>query len=151
MNKYARLLFFVLLCEGAGIVGSLFTFQSVSGWYPTLTKPFFNPPSFVFGPVWITLYLLMGVSLYLIWGKKKTKLKWFWVQLILNAFWSIAFFGLKSPILGLLVILLLEVSIILTIKSFSKANKTAAYLLYPYLFWVSFATILNLSIVALNR
>lgn len=151
MNKFAKLVLLVLLCESAGVIGSFFTFQSVSTWYPTLTKPFFNPPAFIFGPVWTTLYVLMGVSLYLVWGKKKTKLKWFWKQLFLNALWSIAFFGLKSPILGLLVILLLEVSIILTIKSFSRVNKTAAYLLYPYLFWVSFATLLNLSIVALNR
>lgn len=151
MNKVVRLVLLVLLCEGAGIIGSFFTFQSVSTWYPTLIKPPFNPPAFVFGPVWTTLYLLMGISLYLVWGKKKTNLKWFWAQLILNALWSLVFFGLKSPILGLLVILLLEISIILTIKSFSRINKTATYLLYPYLAWVSFATILNLSLVLLNK
>lgn len=151
MNKFVKLVLFILLCESAGVIGSFFTFQTVSIWYPTLIKPFFNPPSFIFGPVWTILYLLMGISLSLVWGKKKTNLKWFWKQLFLNVLWSIAFFGLKNPILGLLVILLLAVSIILTIKAFSRVNKTAAYLLYPYIAWVSFATILNLSIVALNR
>lgn len=151
MSKLIRLILSIALCEGAGIIGSFFTFQSVSTWYPTLIKPVFNPPAFIFGPVWTTLYLLMGVSLYLVWGKKKTKLKWFWKQLLLNVLWSVAFFGLKSPILGLLIIILLEISIILTIKSFSRVNKTATYLLYPYIAWVSFATILNLSIVILNR
>jgi len=139
------------LCESAGIVSSIFTFNAVATWYLTLEKPFFNPPSWIFGPVWITLYFLMGVSLFLVWGKKKSDLKWFWIQLVLNSLWSIVFFGLRSPALAFVIIILLWISIFLTIKSFMKVNKTSAYLLFPYLAWVSFATLLNLSIVVLNR
>lgn len=151
MNKIIRLILCIAVCEGAGILGSIFTFSAIPTWYVTLTKPPFSPPNYVFGPVWTTLYLLMGISLFLVWGKKKSDLTWFWVQLGLNVFWSIVFFGMKSPGLAFLVILLLWGSIFMTIKSFMKVNKSAAYLLYPYLAWVSFATILNLSIALLNR
>jgi translocator protein len=145
-----RLVLSIFVCSLAGVIGSVFTVSSVTTWYQTLIKPFFNPPAFVFGPVWTVLYLLMGVSLYQIWGKKKANLKWFWAQLTLNTAWSIVFFGLKNPPLALVVIVLLLISIILTIKSFLKVNKNAALLLLPYLAWVSFASILNLSIVILN-
>ena len=151
MNKALRLLSFVLLCEGAGLVGSVFTLDSLQTWYPTLVKPFFNPPGWIFGPVWTTLYLLMGISLYFVWGKKKTDLKWFWIQLMLNSIWSVAFFGFKNPIIAFIIIIFLLISIFQTIKAFAKINKASAYLLYPYLAWVSFASILNLSIVILNR
>ncbi|TSC88716.1 MAG: tryptophan-rich sensory protein [Microgenomates group bacterium Gr01-1014_5] len=145
------LIFCVCICASAGIVGSIVTFNSVTTWYPTLIKPFFNPPSWIFGPVWTMLYFLMGISLYLVWRKKKADLQWFWIQLVLNALWSIIFFGLKNPLLAFVVIILLWVSIFLTIKSFQKVNKTAAVLLFPYLAWVSFASLLNLFIVVLNR
>ena len=151
MNKVLRLLFFVLLCEGIGLASSVFTLNSLQIWYPTLLKPFFNPPGWIFGPVWTTLYFLMGVSLYLVWGKKKTKSKWFWIQLLLNFLWSVIFFGFKNPTIAFIVIILLLTSIFLTIKTFTKVNIVSAYLLYPYLVWVSFALILNLSIVILNR
>lgn len=151
MNKALKLFAFVLLCEAAGLVGSIFTLNSLQTWYPTLVKPFFNPPGWIFGPVWTTLYFLMGVSLYLVWEKKKTDLKWFWIQLLLNSLWSVAFFGLKSPILAFIIIIFLWACIFLTIKTFIKTSKTSAYLLYPYLAWVSFALILNLSIVILNN
>lgn len=150
-NKFLRLGLLVLLCEGAGIVGSLFTFNSVATWYTTLQKPFFNPPSWIFGPVWTTLYFLMGISLFLVWGKKKTNLKWFWAQLSLNTLWSIVFFGMKSPLLAFFIIVLLWICIFKTIQLFKQVDKTSAYLLYPYLAWVSFASLLNLSIVLLNR
>lgn len=151
MRDFLRLVGFIFLCQSAGLIGSIFTFNSVNTWYLTLEKPFFNPPSFVFGPVWTFLYFLMGVSLYLVWGKKKTDLKWFWIQLVLNTTWSIIFFGLKNPLLAFIIIIFLWISIIQTIKSFKKVNKNASYLLYPYLTWVSFASILNLSIVILNK
>ncbi|MBP9716462.1 MAG: tryptophan-rich sensory protein [Candidatus Levybacteria bacterium] len=151
MKDLLRLVGFIFLCQAAGLIGSIFTFNSVNTWYLTLEKPFFNPPSFVFGPVWTTLYFLMGVSLFLVWGKKKTDLKWFWIQLSLNTVWSIIFFGLKNPLFAFIIIILLWISIFQTIKSFKKVNKTASYILYPYLFWVSFASILNLSIVLLNK
>lgn len=140
----------IALCELAGIIGSVFTYQSVQMWYPTLTKPFFTPPSWIFGPVWTLLYAFMGISLYLVLQKKKRKLTWFWIQLVLNVVWSIVFFGLRSPEFGLFVIGGLLFSIIMTIRSFKKVEKRAAYLLYPYVAWVSFATLLNFAIVILN-
>ncbi len=151
MKDFLRLIGFILLCQTAGIIGSIFTFNSVNTWYPTLDKPFFNPPSFVFGPVWTTLYFLMGISLFLVWGKKKTDLRWFWLQLSLNTIWSIIFFGLKNPLFAFIIIIFLWISIFQTIQSFKKINKNASYLLYPYIAWVSFAAILNLSIVLLNK
>lgn len=151
MNKFIKLLLSIGLCEGAGLVGSLFTIYSATTWYSALVKPFFNPPSRIFGPVWTALYFLMGVSLYLVWGKQKTDLKWFWVQLMLNTLWSIIFFGLRSPLLAFFEITLLWISIFQTIKAFKKVNKISAYLLLPYLLWVGFAVLLNLSIVLLNK
>lgn len=151
MNKFLKLFLAIIICEGAGLIGSIFTFNSVNTWYMTLNKPFFNPPPWIFGPVWTILYLLMGVSLYLAWGTKKISLKWFWIQLVLNSLWSILFFGLKNPTLALLGIVLLWVAIFMTIKSFWKHNRTASLLLLPYLFWVTFASVLNLAIVLLNR
>lgn len=151
MNRYLKLLFAVLICESAGLIGSIFTFDSVSTWYVTLNKPVFNPPSWIFAPVWTILYILMGISLYLVWGKKKADLKWFWVQLTLNSLWSIVFFGLKNPTLALFEIFLLWIAIYMTIRSFWRHNRTSSLLLFPYFAWVSFATILNLAIVLLNK
>lgn len=152
-----KLLLSVGVCLGAGIVGSVFTTSSIPTWYQTLNKPFFSPPNWIFAPVWTTLYILMGISLYLFWVKKSpsTSLRTsvpaiFWVQLILNVTWSIIFFGFKNPVLAFVNIIALWIAIFLTIKSFHKINKLASNLLLPYLIWVSFATILNLSIVILN-
>jgi len=151
VNQFLKLAVAIVICEGAGIIGSFFTINSVNTWYTTLDKPFFNPPSWLFGPVWTILYLMMGISLYVAWEKKKVDLKWFWIQLLLNSLWSILFFGLKNPSLAFLEIILLWGAIFMTIRSFWKNKRTSAYLLIPYLFWVTFATILNLSIVLLNR
>ena len=144
-----KLIFSIGICLGAGVLGSFFTFSAIPIWYATLNKPSFSPPNWVFGPVWTVLYILMGISLYLVWTKKKVP-SVFWVQLVLNAAWSIIFFGMKNPVLSLVDIVALWIAIILTIKSFYPISKTAFYLLIPYLLWVSFATILNLSIVLLN-
>ncbi len=137
------------LCLGAGIIGSFFTVSSIPEWYSTLNKPGFSPPNWIFAPAWTSLYILMGISLYLVWVKHKVPFV-FWIQLILNAVWSIIFFGMRNPTLALVNIAALWIAIILTIKAFYKINKISAYLLYPYLAWVSFATILNLEIVLLN-
>jgi translocator protein len=139
----------------AGGLGSLFTVSSVSTWYVTLEKPALNPPSWVFGPVWSLLYLLMGVSLYLVWISPSTKLVRlalgvFALQLVLNANWSVVFFGLQSPGLALLNIILLWLAIVWTILKFHQISRIATYLLVPYLAWVSFAMYLNLSIFVLN-
>ncbi len=147
---------FIILCLLAGIIGSIFTTQNIPTWYASLNKPSFNPPNWVFGPVWTILYVLMGISAYLIYSKgiKKKEVKFaliiFGIQLILNTLWSILFFGLTSPLLGLICIIVLWISIILTIKLFYKIDKKATYLLIPYILWVSFATILNYYILILN-
>lgn len=145
-----KLLTCILIVQGAGIIGSFFTASSVKTWYLTdLVKPSFNPPSWIFAPVWIFLFLLMGIALYLVWNKKNN-LFWFWVQLFLNLLWSILFFGLHSPRLAFYEILVLWFAILVTIIKFHQYHKTASYLLWPYLAWVSFASFLNYSIMILN-
>lgn len=144
-----KLILSIGLCLGAGILGSFFTVSAIPDWYATLNKPFFSPPNWVFGPAWTILYILMGYSLYLIWVKNKVP-SVFWIQLILNAVWSIIFFGMKNPALALVDIAALWIAIVFTIKAFIKINKLAGNLLIPYLLWVSFATLLNLAIVLLN-
>ncbi len=145
-----KLIFSIGLCLGTGILGSLFTASSIPTWYIALNKPWFSPPNWVFGPAWTILYVLMGISLYLVWRKKKVP-SIFWIQLVLNTLWSIIFFGLKNPVLALIEVIALWIAIVFTIKSFYKINKLSAYLLYPYLAWVSFATFLNLFIIILNK
>jgi tryptophan-rich sensory protein len=141
-----------------GIMGSLLmTADTLGNWYANLHKPFFNPPIWIFGPVWTTLYIMMGISAYLVWRKGldskivRIALGCFIVQFFLNAIWTPLFFGLRSPMLGLIDIVLLLNAIIVTVFAFSKISRPAALLLVPYLVWVSFATILNASIYLLNR
>jgi len=145
----------IIICQLAGIIGSFFTTSSVSTWYTTLVKPEFNPPGWVFGPVWITLYTLMGISLYLVWKKRDKQnvtpaLLVFFAQLVLNAIWSIIFFGLQSPFYAFIIIIFLWVLIAGSIYFFYKISKPAAYLLIPYILWVSFAAVLNFMIWILN-
>jgi len=151
-----KLVVSVILCQIAGFLGSLFTTPAIPTWYATLKKPFFNPPNWIFSPVWISLFILMGISLFLVWRRQghprfKTALTFFFVQLILNIFWSVAFFGLRSPLLGLIDIVFLWIAILLTIQNFLKVSKFAGVLLIPYLLWVSFAALLNFSLWLLNR
>ncbi len=148
-KDFPKLFLSIGLCLGVGLLGSFFTASSIPTWYAALNKPFFSPPNWVFAPVWTTLYILMGISLYLVWIKKKIPAV-FWVQLILNATWSMIFFGMKNPGLALVDIIALWLSIFLTIKTFYKISKLAGRLFVPYLVWVSFASILNLFIVFLN-
>jgi tryptophan-rich sensory protein len=154
--NYFKLVLSIIVCQLAGFIGSFFTVSSVSSWYLTLNKPFFNPPSWLFGPVWISLYLLMGISLYIIWNKgitnnqSKIAILIFGIQLILNSLWSIIFFGLKTPLFAFIEIIILWIFIILTIKYFYRISKTASYLLIPYILWVSFAALLNFFIYYLN-
>lgn len=154
MNNTLKLIISIILPQLIGGVGALVTISSVGSWYQTIDKPFFTPPSWVFGPAWTTLYLLMGIALFLIWKSdhpsKKTALWVFGIQLVLNGIWSPAFFGLESPILGLVVIVPLWILIVVCIKVFFPIHKTASYLMVPYLLWVSFATALNAGIWYLN-
>ncbi|MGD9129590.1 MAG: tryptophan-rich sensory protein [Candidatus Woesebacteria bacterium] len=153
---WQKLIIALLLPQLAGLLASFFTSSSVRTWYFDLNKPFFNPPDWIFAPVWISLYLMMGLAFYLVWqGKSKKKfLKKakiiFLLQLFFNFLWSIIFFGLQLPGLAFLEIILLWFLIVLTIRRFFLLNKSASYLLIPYLLWVSFASILNLAIVLLN-
>lgn len=148
-----KLIFTIIICEGAGLVGSVFTFSAVPTWYQTLNKPTFSPPNAIFGPVWVILYFLMGISVYLIWNSRKQvkgTLRLFWIHLFFNVTWSIMFFGLRNPFLGLINIFILWVLIVMVIYRFWKINKTAGLLLLPYLAWVTFATFLNYNIWLLN-
>ena len=151
-----KLFISILICLFAGFIGSFFTSSAIPTWYTTLQKPSFAPPNWVFFPVWTTLFIMMGISLFLVWQKGwedkkvKTAIYIFAGQLVLNALWSIAFFGFKSPLLGLMEIIILWIAIAATILSFMKVSRTAAYLLIPYIIWVSFAAILNFSIWGLN-
>ncbi|MDH5467858.1 MAG: tryptophan-rich sensory protein [Candidatus Aminicenantes bacterium] len=151
-----KLIVSLIICQLAGFVGSLFTTPSIPTWYASLAKPSFTPPNWVFSPVWISLFVLMGISLFLLWEKTlhfpgvKTAIFWFAVQLGLNMLWSILFFGLKSPFLALIEIIVLWIAIFLTILKSLRVLKLAGVLLIPYLIWVSFAAGLNYSIWTLN-
>ena len=157
MNKFIRYTLSIGVCLLAGAAGAIFTIPSIPTWYATLVKPSFSPPNYLFAPVWTILYILMGISLALIWqkGLKTRKVRealyFFGVQLVLNAVWSPVFFGAKNTFLALIIIIFMWLFILKTITSFSKINKPAGYLLYPYITWVSFATILNFSIWILNK
>lgn len=136
----------------ASIIGGIFTSSSVSTWYLTLIKPSFNPPSWVFGPVWSALFLMMGISLYLVWINKWRGKAFvlFGIQIFLNILWSVLFFGLQNPMLAFMEIIILWFFILLTIIYFYKINKVSAYLLVPYILWVSFAAVLNFYLYILN-
>jgi benzodiazapine receptor len=141
-----------------GLVGSIFTnSDTLNNWYANLNKPSFNPPDWVFGPVWTTLYILMGVAVFLVWQKgldntvARLAIICFIIQLALNAAWTPLFFGLRSPLAGLVDIILLLFAIDLTTLLFLRISKPAAVFLVPYMLWVLFATILNASIFLTNR
>ena len=151
-----KLVISIVLCQLAGFLGSLFTTPAIPTWYKTLNKPFFTPPNWIFSPVWISLYILMGISLFMVWRKQehprfKIALILFLIQLILNILWSVVFFGLRIPLLGLIDIVLLWVAILLTIQYCLRISRTAGLLLLPYIIWVSLAVALNFSLWILNR
>jgi tryptophan-rich sensory protein len=155
-NRLVKICVAIAICLLIGFMSGYATQSSIIEWYPTLNKPSFNPPNWIFAPVWITLYIMMGIAAGIVWHKGfyhkwvKTALYHFGFQLILNGMWSITFFGLRKPGIALLVILGLLILIILTIKWFKVVSKPAAYLMLPYLIWVGFATLLNFMIWKLN-
>lgn len=139
----------------AGFLGSFFTGPAVKTWYLIINKPTWNPPSWVFAPVWTTLFIMMGIALYLVWSAKMSnKVRWalkmFSAQLVLNILWSVFFFGMQNFWMAFGEIIILWIAIALTIVDFSKVNKKAAWLLVPYIMWVSFASYLNFTIASLN-
>ena len=154
MPNSLKLIISLLLPQIAGGLGAFFTITSVQSWYMTINRPSWNPPSWLFGPVWTTLYIFMGIACYLIWKSenplKKQLLTLFAIQLVLNALWSPAFFGAESPILGLIVIIPLWISILICVIRFKQVSRWASGLMIPYLLWVSFATVLNGAIWWLN-
>jgi len=157
MSKVFKLTASVLICQLAGLAGSFFTRTSADTWYKLLDKPFFTPPSWVFAPVWIVLYFLMGVSLFLVWNKGlnepqiRGSIRVFLLQLVLNSTWSAVFFGMQNILLSVIIIVSLWFAIMWTILKFHKISKKAAFMLIPYFCWVSFAVILNITILFLNK
>ncbi len=157
MKKQAFQLFIaILVCLSAGAIGSLFTMEAIPNWYATLEKPAFTPPNWVFGPVWTMLYILMGIALFLIWriesprSEVRRAVIFFGFHLVINASWSIVFFGFQNPTAAFFVILFLIITLLMSMNDFWKLDKKAAFLLTPYLFWVCYATALNFSIMRLN-
>jgi benzodiazapine receptor len=156
MKPWIRLLMSIAVPVGVGVLAGLFTQTGVDGWYRTIKKPGWNPPDAIFAPVWTTLYILMGIALYLIWRsdapvQQKRPAILFWiVQLVLNALWSFLFFNRHQIDLALAEILFLWLAILITIFLFARIRKLAAWLLVPYISWVSFAAILTYTIWRLN-
>jgi len=155
-NNLIKLFISIIICQMAGVIGSIFTTPKIGIWYVYLKKPFLSPPNWVFGPVWTLLFILMGVSLWFVWIDQNKKYKkkaiiFFIIQLVLNILWSFLFFGIESPLLAFLGIICLWLAILFTILEFYKIYKIASYLLIPYIVWVSFASYLNLFIWIINK
>lgn len=157
MNKYLRIVYMIAICLAVGFLGSRITQTTIDTWYPTIEKPIFNPPNWVFAPVWTILFILMGTSAGLVWNRLeenkelvKKAMLFFIIQLLLNLFWSYLFFGLNNLLLASIEIVLLWLIIFETYSVFKQVDKKAANFLIPYLTWVGFATILTISIYFLN-
>ncbi len=155
--KRERLIGFVkaiIIAQTAGVIGSIFTYNTIGTWYSQLVRPGFTPPGWLFGPVWVVLYTMMGVASYIIWEKdtsdSRDAIGVYAVQLVLNTFWSILFFGLRNPLYALIEIIVLWVAISYTIYKFYELDEVAAYLMVPYIIWVTFAAVLNYSVYVLN-
>jgi benzodiazapine receptor len=152
-----KLIVSIVACEGAGGIGAIFTTPAIPTWYAGLKKPTFTPPNSVFGPIWITLYLLMGIAVFFVWreglGQEGVTIAFviFWAQLVLNILWSVIFFGFKSLFGGMVIILLLWIVILINIIIFFDVSPLAGWLLIPYIIWVSIAVNLNVQLWKLNR
>lgn len=156
LSSFWKFIIAILICEGVGLLSAFLSQVANNSWFSSLIKPSWNPPTYLFGPVWTLLYLLMGIALWIIWKsdtqqpKRNIATSTFIIQLFLNFWWSILFFRFHSPLLALLDIIALLIAIVIMINHFAKISKLAAWLLIPYLLWVSFATVLNLTIWLLN-
>ena len=156
MSNLLKLIISIVIPVAVGAISGLFTSSEIPGWYQTINKPTWNPPSWLFGPVWTTLYVMMGIALFLVWKSdasqsvKKTAIILFAAQLVLNFFWSFIFFNQHQIGWAVVEIITMWVFILLTIFAFAPISKIAAWLLVPYISWVSFATILNYTIWKLN-
>jgi benzodiazapine receptor len=154
MKGYYSLLVNIILPHSAGFIGSYFTISSIKTWYVTINKPSFNPPSWIFSPVWLSLYTLIGISFYLFHKKDKFKSKKVYIiygfHLLLNAIWSIIFFRMHEICFALVDLILIIATLIILMKYFFASSRMSFYLLIPYLMWVCFAAILNYNIWMLN-
>ena len=156
MNNSIKLIIAIAIPVAVGAISGFFTATGVESWFQTITKPSWNPPSWIFAPVWTTLYIMMGVALFLVWKSdssdilKKTAITLLTIQLVLNFFWSFIFFDQHQIGWALVEIIAMWIFILLTIFAFGNISKLAAWLLVPYISWVSFATILNYTIWKLN-
>jgi len=156
MKKISTLVYFILVSQLAGVIGSFFTVTGIESWYMGLNKPFFNPPNWIFGPMWIILYCLMGLAAYFVYLKRREKYlaKYanilFFIHLVLNGLWSIIFFGLKNPSIAFFEIIILWILIFVLLVIYFQVDKRSFYLFIPYILWVSFAAMLNFSIWQLN-
>ena len=168
LKDFFKLALSIAISTAAGFIGSLFTTPAVPGWYAGLIKPWLNPPGWLFGPVWTLLYILMGLAAFIIWQRDSARGWWLWwkkshfkretrialglflIQLILNALWSVLFFGRQNPGAAFIGIIFLWLAIFLTILAFYRIYRPAAWLLLPYILWVSFAAYLNAGIWLLN-
>lgn len=153
-----KILIWVATCMAVGYLSGMATQSGVKTWFPTLVKPSFNPPGWLFAPVWSMLYIMMGIAAGLVWDRidfqkeeVRKALLFFVIQLALNALWSFLFFGIRNSMLALIEIIILWLMIYETYIKFGKINKFAGYLFIPYLLWVSFAMVLNASIWWLNK
>ena len=158
MNKYVKIIITVAICLTVGYLSSIVTQSGIKTWFPTIIKPSFNPPSWVFAPVWTLLYILMGIAVGIVWDKidsnvelVKKGLFFFAIQLAFNALWSYLFFGLNNILLASIEIIILLLMIYETYVVFKKVDKKASYMLIPYMLWVSFASVLTITIYFLNR
>lgn len=152
-NQWLALAGFIALSLGIGFIGGFATQTSIDSWYATLNKPSWNPPNWVFGPVWTLLYIMMGIAAWLVWKTRDRigpAMVLFGVQLVFNLFWSLIFFGLRSPGLALIEVVFLWGSVLLTMLAFFGRQTVAGWLFVPYLAWVSFAAVLNFAIWSLN-
>jgi benzodiazapine receptor len=156
-DDITKLAISVIICLIPGFLGAMINAKAIPTWYAFINKPSFAPPNWVFAPVWTALYVMMGIALFLVWRQGldqagvKVALVVFVIQLVLNGLWTPVFFGLRSPLAGLVIIVLMWIAILVTIVKFYPISRTAAFLLIPYLAWVSFATLLNASFYTLNR
>lgn len=168
LNDFVKLAISIAVVASAGFIGSIFTTPAVPGWYAGLIKPVLNPPGWIFGPVWTLLYIMMGVAAFMVWRQDTARGWWLWwsksrfkketrvalgifiIQLILNALWSVVFFGQQNPGGAFINIIFLWLAILVTIILFFRIHRQAAYLLLPYILWVSFAAYLNAAIWLLN-
>ena len=157
LNDVIKLVISIIACFAAAGIGSLFTFKAIPNWYAGLKKPSYTPPNWAFGPVWTTLYLLMGISVFLVWQKglatngALSAFILFWIQLVVNAIWSIVFFGKKSKGGGVITIIVLWLLIMVTMITSFRVSDWAGALLIPYIMWVSIASYLNIGIWLLNK